>query len=29
VALGSSSCVDDAVTRYLVDLTVPAPGTRC
>ncbi|HEX4866066.1 MAG TPA: alpha/beta hydrolase [Acidimicrobiales bacterium] len=29
VAIGSSSCVGDAVTRYLVDLTVPTPGARC
>lgn len=29
VAIGSSSCVDDAVTRYLVDLAVPAAGARC
>lgn len=28
-ALGGSRCVDDAVTRYLVDLAVPAEGTRC
>lgn len=26
---GGSSCVDDAVTRYLVDLTLPADGTKC
>ncbi len=24
-----SDCVDDAVTRYLVDQTMPAPDTRC
>jgi len=24
-----SSCVTDAVTAYLVDLTVPAPNTTC
>lgn len=29
IALGDSSCADAAVTRYLVDLAVPAPGTRC
>jgi pimeloyl-ACP methyl ester carboxylesterase/exonuclease VII small subunit len=23
------ACIDDAVTRYLVDLTVPAPDMRC
>jgi pimeloyl-ACP methyl ester carboxylesterase len=27
--LSGSSCVDDAVTAYLVDLTVPAAGTDC
>lgn len=26
---GRSSCIDDAVDRYLVDLTMPAPGTHC
>ena len=26
---GRSGCIDDAVDRYLVDLTVPAPGTHC
>jgi pimeloyl-ACP methyl ester carboxylesterase len=25
----SNSCVDDAVVKYLVDLTPPAAGTRC
>ena len=29
VALGDSDCADAAITRYLVDLTVPAPGQRC
>jgi pimeloyl-ACP methyl ester carboxylesterase len=29
VALQGNPCVDDIVTRYLVDLTVPAPGARC
>ena len=24
-----STCVDDAVTAYLVDGTMPAPDTRC
>ena len=24
-----NSCVDDAVVRYFVNLTVPADGTRC
>ena len=24
-----SACVDDAVSAYLVDLTVPASGTAC
>ena len=27
--LGGLPCVDDIGVRYLVDLTVPAPGTRC
>jgi pimeloyl-ACP methyl ester carboxylesterase len=27
--LSGSSCVDDAVSAYLVDLTVPATGTAC
>ena len=27
--LAGSSCVDDAVSAYLVDLTVPAAGTAC
>jgi hypothetical protein len=27
--LGGLPCVDDLGVRYLVDLTVPAPGTRC
>ena len=26
---GRSGCIDDAVDRYLVDLTMPAPGTHC
>ncbi|MFD5245697.1 alpha/beta hydrolase [Amycolatopsis sp. NPDC058340] len=26
---GTSSCVDDAVSRYLVDLTIPAAPARC
>lgn len=26
---GRSSCVDEAVDRYLVDLAMPATGTRC
>jgi pimeloyl-ACP methyl ester carboxylesterase len=29
VALEGNSCVDDIVTRYFVDVTVPAPGARC
>ena len=29
VAIDDSDCADAAVTRYLVDLTVPAHGTRC
>ena len=29
VALGASDCATAAATRYLVDLTVPAPGTHC
>jgi pimeloyl-ACP methyl ester carboxylesterase len=29
VAIGDSECADAAVTRYLVDLAVPAPGARC
>ncbi len=29
VAIGDSDCADAAVTRYLVDLAVPPPGTRC
>jgi pimeloyl-ACP methyl ester carboxylesterase len=29
VALGASDCVAQVATRYLVDLAVPAPGTRC
>ncbi|MFB9678973.1 alpha/beta hydrolase [Streptosporangium vulgare] len=28
-ATGASSCVDDTVTRYLVDLTPPRNGARC
>jgi len=27
--LAGSSCVDDAVSAYLIDLTVPATGTAC
>jgi hypothetical protein len=26
---GGSTCVDDAVVRYLVDLEPPAEGLRC
>ena len=29
VALQGVGCVDDAVTAYLVDATLPAEGTRC
>lgn len=29
VVFHGSPCVDDIVTRYLVDVTVPPPGTRC
>ena len=29
VALQGDSCIDDIATRYLVDVTVPAPDTRC
>lgn len=29
VALGASACATEAATRYLVDLTVPSPDTRC
>lgn len=29
VALQGDSCVDDIATRYLVDVTVPPPDTRC
>jgi pimeloyl-ACP methyl ester carboxylesterase len=28
-ARGISTCIDDAVTAYLVDGTLPPPGTRC
>jgi pimeloyl-ACP methyl ester carboxylesterase len=28
-ARGISPCIDDAVTAYLVDGTLPPPGTRC
>ena len=28
-SLQGDSCVDDAVTAYLVDGTLPAEGTRC
>ncbi|MGE2833538.1 alpha/beta hydrolase [Mycobacterium sp. SMC-4] len=29
VSLQGDKCVDDIATRYLVDLTLPPPGTRC
>jgi pimeloyl-ACP methyl ester carboxylesterase len=29
VAIGDSPCATEAATRYLVDLTTPAKGTRC
>ncbi|HET9254342.1 MAG TPA: alpha/beta hydrolase [Pseudonocardiaceae bacterium] len=29
IALQGTTCVDDAVTRYLADLELPAHGTRC
>jgi hypothetical protein len=29
VAIDDSECADAVITRYLVDLAVPAPGTRC
>lgn len=29
VALQGDSCIDDIATRYLVDVTVPPPDTRC
>ncbi len=29
VALQGDACVDDIATRYLLDVTVPPPGTRC
>jgi pimeloyl-ACP methyl ester carboxylesterase len=29
IAIGTSDCVDEAVTRYLVDGAVPGDGTRC
>jgi hypothetical protein len=29
VALEGHSCVDDIVTRYLIDLTLPPRGARC
>ncbi|AFM17986.1 tripeptidyl-peptidase B [Mycolicibacterium chubuense NBB4] len=29
VALQGDACVDDIATRYLVDVTVPPPDTRC
>jgi predicted alpha/beta hydrolase family esterase len=29
IALGDSACADAVITRYLVDLVVPAAGTRC
>jgi pimeloyl-ACP methyl ester carboxylesterase len=28
-AYGQDECVDDAIDSYLIDLTVPADGTRC
>ncbi|MGH9185051.1 MAG: alpha/beta hydrolase [Acidimicrobiales bacterium] len=28
-SIGSSQCVDDATTRYLIDLELPDPGTVC
>jgi hypothetical protein len=27
--LEGHSCVDDIVTHYLIDLTLPPPGARC
>jgi pimeloyl-ACP methyl ester carboxylesterase len=29
IAIGDSDCATEAATRYLVDLAVPASGTRC
>jgi pimeloyl-ACP methyl ester carboxylesterase len=29
VVFQGNACVDDIATRYLVDVTVPPPGTRC
>jgi pimeloyl-ACP methyl ester carboxylesterase len=29
IAIGASDCADQAITRYLVDGTTPAAGTRC
>jgi pimeloyl-ACP methyl ester carboxylesterase len=29
VAIDDSACADAAITRYLVDLTLPGPGDRC
>jgi pimeloyl-ACP methyl ester carboxylesterase len=29
IAIGDSDCATEAATRYLVDLSVPASGTRC
>jgi pimeloyl-ACP methyl ester carboxylesterase len=29
VAFEGNSCVDNIVIQYLIDLTVPAPGTKC
>lgn len=29
VAIGSDRCVDEAVTRFVVDLAPPPPGARC
>ena len=28
-AYGEDKCVDDAIDAYILDLTVPADGTRC
>jgi hypothetical protein len=29
VVFEGESCIDEAATKYLVDLTLPAPGTTC
>ncbi len=29
VVFSGNACVDDIATRYLLDVTVPPPGTRC